>query len=123
MNILSKRTIYITAMVVLMSLNYSYAQSENSKINNLITQKRAFNKKNKTSIVFKIQIFNGIETKAYRIKQECKSNFPEYDVSVMYKNPEWKTHIGPFQTRLEADRALLSVKEKYSGAIVLEDEI
>ena len=106
-----------------MSLNYSYSQSDNTKINDLITQKRAFNKKNKTSIVFKIQIFNGIETKAYKIERECRANFPEYSVSVMYKNPEWKTHIGPFKTRLEADRALLSIKEKYSGAIVLEDKI
>jgi len=48
--------------------------------------------------------------------------FPEYSTTIKYKSPEWKTQVGPFKTRLEADRTLLTIKENYSGAIVIEDK-
>jgi len=41
----------------------------------------------------------------------------------MYKSPEWKTQVGNFTTRLEADRILNIISEKFTGAIVLEDKI
>jgi hypothetical protein len=123
MNFISKKLILTTLLFTLLSLNHSYSQSESEKIKNLIEQKRDFNKKNTNSTVYKIQIYNGNETEAYKIERECKVYFPEYKTSTKYKNPEWKTQIGPFKTRLEADRALLFIKEKYSGAIVLEDKI
>ena len=36
-----------------------------------------------------------------------------------YELPEWKVKVGRFNTKLEADRALNKIKEKFSGAIVI----
>jgi hypothetical protein len=119
----SKRIKILAFLAVFLSLNYSYAQTESAKIDKLIEQKRSFNKKNKNLGGFKIQIYNGNESQAYKIEQVCKANFPEYITSTKYKAPEWKTQIGPFKTRLEADRNLLLIKKKYLGAIVIEDKI
>lgn len=101
----------------------AFSQSENAKISNLIEQKKNFNKKNKSSVVYKIQLYNGIENQAFKIKREFEQSFPEYKTMIVYKEPEWKTQVGIFKNRLEADRALLIIQQKYTGAIVLEDKI
>ena len=122
MNI-SLKTLLISAfMIFFISIGYTYGQSENEKIDKLIEQKRYYNKKNKVAGGFKIQIYNGNETQANKIKREFEVVFPEYSTTIKYKSPEWKTQVGPFKTRLEADRTLLTIKENYSGAIVIEDK-
>lgn len=123
MNKLSIKTILPLLFTIFLSITNSYSQSENEKINTLIEQKKSFNKTNKNIIVFKIQIYNGNETQAYAIKRSFESDFPEYRTKIKYDNPEFKTHAGNFRTRLEADRALNTIKLKYSGAIVLEEKI
>lgn len=123
MSILSKRLLFIYFLTFFLSISNSYSQSEDEKINTLITQKKEFNKKNKSSVVFKIQLYNGDESQAYKIKRNFEATFPEYSTSILYKAPEWKTQVGNFITRLEADRALNIIKEEFAGAIVLEDKI
>lgn len=123
MNKLSMKIILPVFFAFFLSITNSYSQTENEKINTLIEQKKAFNKTNKNIIVFKIQIYNGNETQAFAIKRNFEADFPEYRAKVKYDNPEFKTRFGNFRTRLEADRALNIIKQKYSGAIVLEEKI
>ncbi|MHB1147752.1 MAG: SPOR domain-containing protein [Lutibacter sp.] len=123
MNKFSIKIIIPLFFTIFLSITNSFSQSENEKINTLIEQKKAFNKTNKNIIVFKIQIYNGNETQAYAIKRNFEADFPEYRTKIIYKTPEWKTHIGNFRTRLEADKALNTIKLKYAGAIVLEEKI
>ncbi|WP_111706297.1 SPOR domain-containing protein [Lutibacter citreus] len=121
---LSLNKFHITfLLIVVLGITTSYAQNSNAKINELIEQKRNFNKNNKTTLVFKIQLYNGSETEAYKIKNNFITEYPEYNAKIIYKSPEWKTQVGDFETRLEADRILLIIKENFSGAIVLEDYI
>jgi hypothetical protein len=120
---ISLRAMVLVFFTIFLSINSSYSQSENEKINSLIEQKKAFNKTNKNIIVFKIQIYNGNETQAYATERSFEADFPEYNAKVNYDSPEFKTRFGNFRTRLEADRALNIIKEKYAGAIVLEAKI
>ena len=112
-------------LVVLFTLGIatSYAQNSTETIDVLIVQKQNFNKENKNSKVFKVQIYNGIEDDAYKTEKDFELEFPDYNVTVVYNKPEFKTQVGYFKTRLEADRALKIIKEKFTGAIVLEDRI
>lgn len=110
-------------LVLLITTGTAFAQSETVKIDNLIEQKRSYNKQNKNTVVYKIQLYNGSESQAYKIRSNFRSAFPEYKTSIIYKQPEWKTQVGDFETKLEADRVLLLIKEDFSGAIVLEDLI
>ncbi len=123
MSILSKRIVLVLFFAFFLSNSESLAQSENEKINTLIEQKRTYNKNNKSSLVYKIQLYNGNEEEAYKIKRNFNTSYPEYKTTIMYKPPEWKTQVGDFKTRLEADRALNVIKKKFSGAIVLVDKI
>lgn len=123
MTISLKKMTILPILVLILGISNLYSQSENEKINALIAQKRVFNKKNKNSVVFKIQLYNGNEEEAYRIKSNFNFEFPDYTTQIQYKSPEWKTQVGNFTTRLEADKVLNIIKEKFSGAIVLEDKI
>lgn len=123
MTILSKRWILTALLALFIQISFTYSQTESAKIDKLIEQKRAYNKKLKNFGGFKIQIYNGTESEAYKIEQESKLTFPEYTTATKYKAPEWKTQIGPFKTRLEADRNLLIIKKKFAGAIVIEEKV
>ena len=123
MIILLKKIFFASFLILLFNITNSYSQSENEKITNLIEQKRAFNKNTKNSKIYKIQLYNGNETQAYKIKRNFETAFPNYKTKIIYKSPEWKTQVGNFNSRIEADRILNIIKEKFIGAIVLEDKI
>jgi hypothetical protein len=123
MSSLTKRVLFLLIFTFFTSISISYAQSENEKIDDLIEQKRTYNKNNKSSVVYKIQLYNGNEEEAYKIRRNFNTSYPEYKTTIIYKPPEWKTQVGNFKTRLEADRALNIIKEKFAGAIVLLDKI
>lgn len=123
MSILSKKLSFVLFFTFFLGITNLFSQSESEKIDDLIEQKKAFNKNNKNSIVYKIQLYNGNESEAYTIERNFNSSFPEYETHVIYKSPEWKTQVGNFNTRLEADKILNIIKIKFAGAIVLEDKI
>lgn len=118
-----RKILILSLFISLTSFTQLYSQTEQDKISSLISQKRDFNKNNKTSTVYKIQLFNGPEKAAYTKKYKFQSTFPEYKVQIIYVAPEWKTQVGNFNTRLEADRALNIIQQKFVGAFVLEDKI
>ena len=123
MKFLTKNKRIGVLLALLITSGVAFAQNEADKIEDLISQKRNYNQQNKNTVVFKIQLYNGTESEAYKIRSNFRSAFPEFKTTIIYKQPEWKTQVGNFETKLEADRVLLLIKKKFSGAIVLEDLI
>lgn len=120
---ISKRLIFSCFIVFIIGTYFGFAQTNTETIDTLIEQKRDFNKNNKSSTVFMVQIYNGNEDESYKMERNFRLEFPDYNVKVVYNKPEFKTQVGYFKTRLEADRALNIIKEKFLGSIVLEDKI
>ena len=107
-------------LVVFLTTKPSFSQSEksdNTLINELISKKRSFNKE--FSYGFRIQLYNGIETVARKTMRKFNYDFPEIKTHLIYRQPEWKIQVGFYNTKLEADRALLNFKRKYKSAIVI----
>lgn len=97
-----------------------YSQSkytDNKSINSLLQKKRKYNEKNGTG--FRIQLYYGEEKRARNIKQNFIIKFPGIITKLKYDRPEWKVHVGRYQTKIEADRALNDIRKKFSGAIVV----
>ncbi len=115
----------IKTMILISFLSFiaieSYAQ-ETEKINDVLEQKRTYTKKHPTGMGYRIQLYNGDETSAYRIKNKFEVEF-NLKATLLYESPEWKVRVGNYSTRLDADRALLEIKQKFTGAIVLKTEI
>lgn len=87
------------------------------QIKRIIAKKRAFNKN--YGYGYRVQIYYGDETKARTILNKFKVTFPGVYTKLDYDKPDWKVQVGNYKTKLEADRALLSFSEKFSGLIVI----
>jgi len=118
---MNNKSIAICTMVALLALsNNSFSQSSTNsskEIKKIISKKRNFNKK--YGFGYKIQLYNGNETKAKEYKESFEQTFPNIASTLVYNTPEWKVQVGNYKTKLEADKDLLLFKKKYSGIIVI----
>ncbi|GAB1307888.1 hypothetical protein KH5_05710 [Urechidicola sp. KH5] len=118
----NRKSYLIFAAILLTAFSSSLAQSDSQKAAEVLAKKRAYKKKNPTGKGYKIQLYNGNETQAYRFKNEYELVFKK-KAELLYESPEWKVRVGNYRTRLEADRALLEIKKEFRGAIVLITDI
>lgn len=112
-----KSLIYIV-IFALFSLNLNAQNIVKSKqIDALLKKKREYNRYNGTG--FRIQLYNGAEKRAKNIKARFEREFYGIYTKLKYETPDWKVQVGSYKTRLDADRALNRIREKFSGAIVI----
>jgi hypothetical protein len=72
---------------------------------------------------FRIQLFTGARDAANSVKYEALSLFPDQSVYSVYERPYFKVRIGDFLTEATANRVLRTVRETYSGAFVVPEEV
>ena len=94
-----------------------------SSIDNLIDQKKEYNKNLETIKGYKIQLFYGNEKDAYELKDEFKSTFPKIPNNIIFSSPDWQVQVGNYKTRLEADNALVEIKKEFPDAIIFATDI
>ncbi len=112
-----KKLILLTFFLIgFINVNSQSNYTDNESIKSLLKKKRNYNKKNET--VYKIQLYNGTEGRARNIKQNYMTKFPGVP-RLKYEAPEWKVQVGKYYSKIQADRALNKIKEKFSGAIVI----
>lgn len=92
-------------------------------VDEMVAQKKDYNKTIETYKGYKIQIYYGSEKKCYEVKDEFSSLFPGIPTSIIFSTPQWKLQVGEYRTRLEADSAIVNIKKEYPAAIVLATEI
>lgn len=89
------------------------------KIENILSEK----KKNNASITindkFKIQIFFGPIDEAKKQLQIFKKEFKLLDGTILFSNPNYKVWVGSFKNKIEAERELIKIKNKYPNAIII----
>jgi len=79
-----------------------------------------FKKDVKTVNLYKIQIYSGTRSGAENAKENFLFSFGEWPVSMEFDSPNTKIWVGNFGSRLEADKALLKIKKKYTNAFIFE---
>lgn len=92
-------------------------KADNLIIEEFIEKKKEFNKE--FGYGYRIQLYNGFEVEAKKVKEKFKIDFPDIKTYVVYSQPEWKIQVGTYKTKLEADRALLEIKKDFLSAIVV----
>lgn len=91
--------------------------NDNKKIESMLAKKREYNKR--YGYGFRIQLYNGLEKRAKSLRGRFRVEFPTIYTKLRYDAPEWKIQVGNYKTRLDADKALVKISEKFSGAIVV----
>ncbi len=117
-----KKTSIILTLVLTFTIGIfsAIAQSnftENKDITSLIKKKREYNKHSGTG--YRIQLYNGLERKAKSLRYRFQVEYPGVYTKIKYDQPDWKAQVGNYKTRLQADRALNKIREKFNGAIVI----
>ena len=85
-----------------------------------ITKLLEYKKDVKTADLYKIQLDFGSRSEAMALRQKFESTFSQWPSELVYETPNYKVWVGNFNTRLEADIALLKIKKKFSKAIMFE---
>lgn len=88
---------------------------QNKDIDKLLEYKKDLRSVN----TFKIQVYNGSRNGAEAAKNKVSGLYSNWSNSIEYEQPNYKIWVGNFRTRLEADRALMTVKKDYSNAFIL----
>ena len=91
--------------------------NQDPQIDELLELKKEVNKKSKN---FKIQIYNGSKVGAENAQSTFRKYYSGWPASLEYETPNYKIWVGNFETRLEADRALLHIKKKFAHAFIFK---
>ena len=117
-----KNKLIFTAFITCLFLGAYNVSAQNSinsspQIKDLIEKKRAYNKN--YGFGYRIQIYYGNETRAKSLRYKFRTEFPNIYHTLKYDQPYWKVQVGNYKTKLEAEKAIILFKEKFSGIIVI----
>ncbi|WP_035695415.1 SPOR domain-containing protein [Christiangramia portivictoriae] len=90
---------------------------QSKKIDKLVEIKKELSENNKIGDRFVIQLFYGDNGQANEVIQKYR-NLYEYPSKIAYEAPNYKVWVGNFRNRLEADRALLTLKDDFPSAFI-----
>ena len=126
MRILAVLKIISVLIMVYFSTSKLNAQEQNSTLNQdpkfeqLLSEKRKIN----TSLIlndsYKIQIFNGSSENAKKILSEFKQEFATIEGTIIFNTPNYKVWVGNFRTRIEAERNLVAIKDRYKNVLLIK---
>ena len=123
MRFLSRKNLIFTCFLTAVSYANLSAQNGNININQdpkipkLLELKTEMAEANKIGDRYKIQLFYGDNNEASEVFKDYQSKY-SYPAIIDYETPNYKVYVGNFRNRLEADRALLEIKENFPGAFI-----
>lgn len=91
---------------------------QDEKITELSVLNSEMTKTGKFGERYKIQLYYGDNNTASEIIKTFRSKYDAWPSAIIYETPNYKVWIGNFRNRLEADRALLKVKNDYPAAFI-----
>jgi hypothetical protein len=100
--------------------NQNIEVSQNSKLEQLLSEKRKINTTIAINECYKIQIFNGNNETAKKTVSEFKQEFKAIDATIVFNTPNYKVWVGNFKTRIEVERNLIEIKKKYTNALLIK---
>jgi hypothetical protein len=102
--------------------NASITINANEKVSEILTFKKKLETENKLSDGYTIQLYYGELKVASRIIRDYQKHYDSWPASIKYETPNYKVWVGNFNTRLEADRARIEIKNKYPSAFILKPD-
>ena len=90
----------------------------NSNIEKLLKTK--FNLKNNSN--YKIQLYYGSLNKAHDVLNKFNGKHKEWKGKIEYETPNYKVWVGNFQSRIEADKALMEISKNFPHAFIFKPD-
>ena len=94
--------------------------SQNPKFEKLLNEKRKINASITVNDIYKIQIYNGDIESCKKNLVDFKKEFLNLDGTIVFYTPAYKVWVGNFKSRIEAERNLLLLKNKYPNYLIIQ---
>ena len=126
MKTLKKIRTFSILLVTLLTTQNIFSQTketsieQDEKIEKLLLEKRKNNSAITINDKFKIQIFFGNIEDSKKALLAFKKDFSQTDGTIIFSNPSYKVWVGSFKSKIEAEKALLTIKKKYTTAVIIE---
>ena len=79
---------------------------------------------NSSSDGFRVQIYSGSDRKsAYSAQSKFQDKHPDVRTYLIYREPNFKVHVGDYRSRLEAEKAVDELKSAFTGLFIVEEKI
>lgn len=107
---------------------FAFAKAQSSQttvnqdplINELIALKAEMSVEGELNDRYKIQIYSGNLTTANSRLKTYLNKVGTWKSTIKFQTPNYKVWIGNFRSRLEADRALMKIKETFPSAFIFK---
>ncbi|MBF4506861.1 SPOR domain-containing protein [Flavobacterium sp. JLP] len=120
----SKRVLLTLSMF---ALAYNiHAQDQNLTLNQdpkfeqLLNDKRKINTSISTNDTYRIQIFSGKSEEAKKTLADFKREYTNIDGTIIFNTPNYKVMVGNFKTRIEAEKNLAEIKNRYKNVFLIK---
>ena len=126
MKTLKKLSLVTFSIAGLLSTQNIFSQTKKSnieqdeKIEKLLSEKRKNNSAITINDKFKIQIFFGNIEESKKSLISFKKDFSQTDGTIIFSNPSYKVWVGSYKSKIEAEKALLTIKKKYPTSVIIE---
>jgi hypothetical protein len=126
MKTLKNFTLFSFSLVALLSSQNIFSQTKKSnieqdeKIEKLLLEKRKNNSAITINDKFKIQIYFGNIEDSKKTLIAFKKDFSQTDGTIIFSNPSYKVWVGSFKSKIEAEKAIITIKKKYPSSVIIE---
>lgn len=94
--------------------------SQDSKFEQLLTEKRKINATITTNDRYRVQIYSGDSETAKKTLSDFRKEFKNSDATVVFNTPNYKVWIGNYKTRIEGERNIEELKKKFPNAFLIK---
>jgi len=126
MRILDEKKIVLFSLILVALTSKMEAQDQNisvsqdPKFEQLLNEKRKINSSLTVNDSYKIQIYTGSSENAKKTLNEFKQEFAAIDATIVFNTPNYKVWVGSFKTRIEAERNLANIKDRYKNVLLIK---
>lgn len=120
------KKIILSFLFISISTCYVSAQDQNvtvtqdPKFEQLLNEKRKINVSLTVNDSYKIQIFTGGSENAKKTLNEFRQAFNDIDATIVFNTPNYKVWVGNFRTRIEAEKTLADIKDRYKNVLLIK---
>ena len=119
------KKIFLALFTTLLLAEISTAQSltgtvsQDTKVSNLLEEKRKINSKITINNTYKIQIYHGNIDGAKKALTDFTLLYNDIDATIIFVTPNYKVWVGSYKNRIEANKALNEIKKSFARALII----
>jgi hypothetical protein len=126
MRIISLRNVFLSLLGIssltsrINAQDQNFSISQDPKFEQLLNEKRKINASLTINDSYKIQIYSGGSENAKKNLNEFRQEFNDIDATIVFNTPNYKVWVGSFRTRIEAERNLANIKDRYKNVLLIK---